>query len=159
MYPFSYAAARSYRTASHVTTGILAKIPLIAHDIFPIVDTLRNGLERFSYIHERQTRGIKSFIQSRAGDPRENQLPLSHVCDLYLFQKFIVTCIDEPEKLEPMYHKYKEHDHCIFHRDICSREQWLEILPEGTSKRNAIRQLMKHLECDQLVVFGDEKTI
>lgn len=187
---FSYATARSYLTASMVTRGIDAKIPLIvyngafvvdnatgeilisnffdssvdallddliAHDVYPIVYSLQDGQERFSYIREKQTRGMIIFNQSRAGDPRENQKPLDKVRELYLGQKFIITCIDEPEKLEPIYLKYKGIYHCIFHRDIYSGEQWLEILPKGTSKSNSIRQLKKLLQCDRIVAFGDGK--
>lgn len=130
---------------------------LISHDVYPIVYSLQGGRERFSYIDEKQTRGMKIFNQSRAGDPRENQKPLSEIRELYLGQKFVITCIDEPEKLEPLYHKYKGSYHCIFHRDIYSGEQWLEILPKCTSKSNAIRQLLELLGCECLVAFGDGK--
>lgn len=187
---FSYATARSYLTASKVTRGLDAKIPLIVyngafimdnatgemllsnffdesveallddlitHDVYPIVYSIQEGQERFSYIREKQTRGMRIFNNSRAGDPRENQKPLDRIQDLHLGEKFVITCIDEPEKLEPLYHKYKAQFHCIFHRDIYSGEQWLEILPRDTSKSNAIRQLKKYLDCDRLVVFGDGK--
>lgn len=130
---------------------------LIAHDIYPIVYSLQSGQERFSYIDEKQTRGMKIFNQSRAGDPRENHKSLNKISQLYQGQKFVITCIDEPEKLEPMYRKYRDSYHCIFHRDIYSGEQWLEILPKGTSKANAIRQLMQLLGSDRLVAFGDGK--
>lgn len=185
---FSYATARSYLTASKVTRGIVAKIPLIVyngafiidnatgeillgnffdegvedliddlinHDVYPIVYSLQDGLERFSYIGEKQTRGMITFNQSRAGDPRENQKSLDLVQELHLGQKFTITCIDEPEKLLPIYHKYRDDYHCIYHRDIYSGEQWLEILPKETSKSNAVRQLKALLGCDRVVAFGD----
>lgn len=187
---FSYATARSYLTASRVTRGIDAKIPLIvyngafvvdnasgeilisnffdssvdtllddliAHDVYPIVYSLQNGKERFSYIQEKQTRGMKIFNQSRAGDPRENQKPLDQLQDLHLGEKFVITCIDEPEKLEPLFRKYRDAYHCIYHRDIYSGEQWLEILPKGTSKSNALLQLKALLGCDRIIAFGDGK--
>lgn len=187
---FSYATARSYLTASRVTRGIDAKIPLIvyngafvvdnasgeillsnffdssvdallddliAHDVYPIVYSLQDGKERFSYIQEKQTRGMKIFNNSRAGDPRENQKPLDQLQDLHLGQKFVITCIDEPEKLEPLFRKYRDAYHCIYHRDIYSGEQWLEILPKGTSKSNALLQLKALLGCDRIVAFGDGK--
>lgn len=130
---------------------------LIANNIYPIVYSIIDGRERYSFVAEKQTRGMKIFNSSRLGDPRENQKPLEKIGDLYLGQKFVLTCIDEPEKLEPMYHKYKDIYHCIFHRDIYSGEQWLEFLPKTTSKSSAIRGLKEYLHCDRLVVFGDGK--
>lgn len=41
-------------------------------------------------------------------------------------EMFYVTCIDEKEKLEPLYHKYKGKYHCVFQIDIYTKHQWLE---------------------------------
>ena len=68
---------------------------------------------------------------------------------------FYITCIDSPEKLKPMYDKYKETFHCVYQKDIYTDEQWLEIMPFAASKANAIKQLQKLLECDRVVAFGD----
>ena len=65
--------------------------------------------------------------------------------------------IDEYERLLPLYEKYKADFHCIFQRDIYSKEQWLEIMPINASKSNAIKQLQKLLDCGKLIVFGDGK--
>lgn len=68
---------------------------------------------------------------------------------------FYITCIDSPEKLKPMYDKYKETFHCVYQKDIYTDEQWLEIMPLAASKANAIKQLQKLLGCDRVVAFGD----
>ena len=47
--------------------------------------------------------------------------------------------------------------HCVYQKDICTNEQWLEIMPMTTSKSNAVKQLQKLLKCDKLIVFGDGK--
>ncbi len=62
---------------------------------------------------------------------------------------------DSPEKLKPMYDKYKETFHCVYQKDIYTDEQWLEIMPLEASKANAIKQLQKLLGCDRVVAFGD----
>ena len=46
---------------------------------------------------------------------------------------------------------------CIFHRDIYSGEQWLEIQPCGATKAQAIVALKNLLDCDRVVCFGDGK--
>lgn len=68
---------------------------------------------------------------------------------------FYITCIDEPEKLKPLYEKYKDIFHCVYQIDIYTNEQWLEIMPLTASKSNAIKQLQSLLECEKLIVFGD----
>lgn len=62
---------------------------------------------------------------------------------------------DSPEKLKPLYDKYKEIFHCVYQKDIYTDEQWLEIMPLEASKANAIKQLQKLLGCDRVVAFGD----
>lgn len=45
--------------------------------------------------------------------------------------------------------------HCVYHTDIYTNEQWLEIMPKAASKSNAVKQLEEYLGCDKLIVFGD----
>ncbi len=69
----------------------------------------------------------------------------------------MITCIDEPVKLKPLYDKYKNMLHCIYQTDIYTNEQWLEIMPLTASESNAVKQLKALLKCEKLVVFGDGK--
>lgn len=126
---------------------------LIDHDIFPIVYAFADGRERFTHVPSKASRGMKLFNASRVGDERERAT--DDPGELLRGQKFAITCIDEPEKLVPMYEKYKSKYHCMLHRDIYSGEQWLEFIPQGVSKASAIQKLKDMLGCDRLVVFGD----
>lgn len=185
---FSYATARSYVTATKVTRGLDAHIPLIvyngalvidhgtdeimlsnffeedilavlkeliAHEIHPIVYAFIDGVERYSYLPDRLTWGMKDYIDSRSGDRREN--PVKDAADLLKGEIFYISCIDEEEKLVSFYEKYKEKYHAVYQKDIYSGAQWLELMPLAASKSNAIRQLKTLLGCDRLVVFGDGK--
>lgn len=126
---------------------------LISHQVYPIVYSLDNGVEKYRYWVEMSTPGMKFFNNSRAGDPRET--PVHQAEDLYIDSTFYMTCIDTTEKLLPLYEKYKEQFHCVLHHDIYSGNQWLEIMPKSTSKSNAILQLKELLQCNRVVVFGD----
>lgn len=126
---------------------------LIRGGIWPIVYSFVEGTEHFSYLAEKCSGGTLDFVATRKGDPRDN--PVGDPRELYLGEKFYITCIDEKEKLEPFFEKYKERFHCVFHRDIYSGEYWLEIMPKEASKSNAVRQLKERLGCGRLVVFGD----
>lgn len=128
---------------------------LIKNHIYPIVYSYINDIEKFSYIEEKCTDGMRKFIMSRQGDPRTN--PVNHIEDLYQGNKFYISCIDDEEKLKPFYDMYKEQYHCIFQKDVYTHVQWLEFLPKQASKATAIQQLKSLLNCDRLVVFGDGK--
>lgn len=128
---------------------------LIQNQIYPIVYSLINDVEKFSFIKDKSTKGIKDFIATRKGDPRTNEV--YEINDLYKGNIFYITCIDDYNKLEPFYHQYKDQYHCVFQKDIYTNEQWLEIMPQTASKSHAIKQLKEYLKCDKVIVFGDGK--
>ena len=126
---------------------------LIAGGIQPIVYAFIDGKEKFSYQKDAVNAATWDFILTRTGDSRER--PASSAEDLLSGDIFYLACIDEPEKLRPFYERYRNAHHCVYHQDIYSHEQWLEIMPKKASKANAILQLKELLGCDRLVVFGD----
>ena len=128
---------------------------LLAHGVVPIVYAFVDGVERFSYVPARSSRGVLDFVASRRGDRRDN--PVASVQDLYRGDIFYFACIGDAEKLEPLERRYRDVCHTVYQKDIYSGEQWLEIMPLAASKSNAIRQLREKLGCDRLVVFGDGK--
>lgn len=128
---------------------------LFKNSVYPIVYAYIDGKEKFSYVPEVCTQGMKRFVESRKGDIRENSV--SSVSRLKDGKIFYITCIDEPEKLEPLYRKYKDKYHVVYQTDIYTGEQWLEIMPLEASKSNAIKQLKTMLGCEKLIVFGDGK--
>ena len=186
---FSYATARSYLTATKVTKGLNAKIPIITYNgavilqndtyeiiaknvfsgedkedilnmlldnnIYPIVYSYISGKEKFSYHVKKCNRATTEFLATRRGDIRENPVELEE--ELGFGDVFYFTCIDEYEKLEPLYIRFKDRYHCIFQKDIYSGEQWLEIIPQTVSKANAILQLKEYLGVEYIVAFGDGK--
>lgn len=94
---------------------------LSGNEIYPIVYAYINGAERFSFIPEKSTAGMQKFIQSRDGDKRINIV--NKPMELTKGDIFYVTCIDTPEKLEPIYIKYRDRYHAVYQRDIYTGEQ------------------------------------
>lgn len=137
----------------HSVYGILED--LFSREVYPIVYAYIDGKEKFSFVPELCTKGMRMFLDSRKGDIRTNSVKT--INELIAGDIFYITCIDEPEKLEPLYEKYKNDFHCVYQKDIYSKEQWLEIMPLSTSKSNAIRQLQTLMNCEKIVVFGDGK--
>lgn len=128
---------------------------LFDNEVYPIVYAYIDGAEKFSFIPDLCTRGMKTFLDNRKNDIRTNMVATP--MDLKQGNIFYITCIDEPQKLNPFYDKYKDTFHCVYQTDIYSNEQWLEIMPKSASKSNAVKQLKELLGCDRLIVFGDGK--
>ena len=128
---------------------------LFAHEVYPIVYAHIKKSEKFSFVPKLCTAGMQTFIESRKGDKRTNAVTAPE--NLKDGNIFYITCIDTPEKLKPLYEKYKEEYHCVYQTDIYTKDQWLEIMPAEISKSNAIKQLQSILHCEKLVVFGDGK--
>lgn len=128
---------------------------LMQGGVYPIVYAFVDGVERFSYLASEFTRGTRDFVASRKGDIRARCVPDAR--ELTRGDCFYITCIDEPEKLEAFYEKYRQEYHCVYQRDIYSGEQWLEIMPRAASKSNAVLRLKERMGCERVVVFGDGK--
>ncbi len=126
---------------------------LIAGGIQPIVYSFMDGKEKFSYLKDGVNTATWNFILSRTGDSRER--PAADAEELLRGEIFYLTCIDDPEKLYPFFENYAKEHHCVYQREVYSKDQWLEIMPGNASKSNACLQLKELLGCDRLVVFGD----
>jgi len=130
---------------------------LIKHRIFPIVYSILDGKERFSYCTGHMNHGKKIFLESRKGDIR--LLKRDNSDDVYMGRPFYFTCIGDEFELAPLNDIFKDDTrfYSVFQKDIYSGEQWLEILPVQATKANAILRLKKHLDCDKVISFGDAK--
>ncbi len=128
---------------------------LLVHHIYPIVYSLINKEEKFSYIPGKCTQGMQRFIKTRQYDMRRNCVASER--ELFNGDIFYITCIGEEDILAPFFDKYKKWYHCVFQADLYTGDQWLEIMPLNASKSNAAKQLKELYGCDRLVAFGDGK--
>ena len=126
---------------------------LVSGGIYPIVYSLIDGIEKFSYVTSTLSTGLSDFIDTRKGDFRNR--PLNNESGILDGEKFYFTCIDAKEKLAPVYNSLKDKFNCFFQTDIYSGEYWLEIMPAAATKANAILQLKDIMKCDRVVSFGD----
>ena len=128
---------------------------LMENEIFPIVYSLINDNEKFSYLSHKVTSGMELFLDSRKNDIRDN--PLCNTNEIINGKVFYFTCIDSEEKLFPLYEALKNKYYCVYQKDIYTKEQWLEIMPQAATKANAILQLKRMYKCDKIISFGDGK--
>lgn len=127
---------------------------ILKNDVYPVVYSFTEGIEKLSFVEGKSSTGQKLYLESRKGDNRIN--PVKSFEDLLKGDKFYITCIDEVEKLLPIYEKYKDDFKCLYQKDYYSEYYWLEIMPKNVSKANAALKLKEILNCDRLVVFGDQ---
>ncbi len=128
---------------------------LFQYDISPIVYALIDQQEKFSYDQTTCTPGMKQFLKTRQQDPRHRALKdKKHLLD---GDVFYFTCIDEAEKLEPLYQQLKDTYTCVYDVDLYTKKTWLEIMPKKATKAHAVQQLKSLLNCRRVVCFGDAK--
>lgn len=186
---FTYATARSLVSASVVTEGLSAKIPVIAYNgafiiqpstgevlsqerfseeemdavkavldrrrISPLVYAFVNGVEKVTWMRDRENDGIRRYLRMRKGDRRLN--PISDRQMLYQGDMFYFTCIGEKEELQPVYDTFAKDGRyrCTLQQELYRPEYWCEIMPARATKACAIRKLQKMWECNRVVSFGD----
>ncbi len=129
----------------------------VAHGLYPLSYAVIEGRNRFSYLKEKCSRMQWEFVLSRtsnAEDHRAREIFFADAAldgDVYYF-----ACIDEEEKLRPVYEFLRDKFRCIFSRDIYTDAPWLEVLPKNASKASAAKILKEKLGCKRIVCFGDE---
>ena len=126
---------------------------LLDGSIYPIVYSVIDGEEKFSYMENKCNEGQRLFIDSRKGDSRDN--PVENETDLLKGDIFYISCIYDEQHLKPFYDKYKNRFNCLYQKDIYDDTQWLEIMPLEATKAHGIQTLKKMLSCDRIVAFGD----
>lgn len=126
---------------------------LLAHDIYPIVYAMVDGVEKYTHCPKLESQAAKTFEDGRPGDVRAN--PVDDPAELYRGDIFNITCIDDSEKMRPLYEQMKDRYQCLWFTDIYTGNRWFEILPTRATKANAILRLKEMLGCDRVVCFGD----
>ncbi len=125
---------------------------LLKNGIYPMVHAFYGENEKYLFDERNMSRGMADFQSKREQDERRTPVD---VYDLEPYEVFYFTCIDEEERLYPLYLEFKENFQCLYTKDIYSGDYWLEILPNRATKASAIRELKKLLNCDKVVCFGD----
>lgn len=121
--------------------------------IKPLVYSIIDGTEKFSYIPKRITGAMRDFLNTRSGDPRHR--PLSGEEGILDGEPFYITCMNEAGSMSEAYEALKNRYYCVYSADIYSGNQWLEILPKSATKAHAVMQLKEYCGCEKVVAFGD----
>lgn len=128
---------------------------LIQYNISPMVYSFINGIEKVSWIPEKENEGVKRYLSIRQGDKRFRAV--HDIESLYEGEMFYFTCIGEKDELLPVYDIFSKDDRyrCTMQQELYRPEYWCEIMPAKASKKNAIQKLKDLWNCDKVVSFGD----
>ncbi len=119
---------------------------------YPMIHAFLGEDEKYLFDERNMSRGMADFQSKRERDERRTPVD---VYEIEPYEVFYFTCIDEEEKLYPLFLEFKEEFQCLYTKDIYSGDYWLEILPNRATKASAVRELKKLLQCDRVVCFGD----
>lgn len=128
-------------------------ITILECGLSPVVFSLINGEQKFSYLQNNLNKPTQDFINKRLLDPRNR--PVCTTDELFDGEIYYFTLIGEEPKTQPLHNLFKDSYQCYFQRDMYSGEYWLEITPKYATKANAVKQLAEMLNCEKIVAFGD----
>lgn len=126
---------------------------LLKYNVYPLVYSLIDSKENFSYIKDKVNKETKAFLDERKTDKRNR--PVESIEQLYDGDIYYFTIIGEQSKCEPLYELFKDKFQCYSQHDMYSNAHWLEITSKQATKANAVMQLKNMLSCDSIVAFGD----
>jgi len=127
------------------------------YNIYPLVFSFLDGVEKCSYVKGKETEGMVRFLNLpvRKVDPRMR--PVDSFDKLFEGEVFYISCIggehtfDEISKEVDTEQKFK----WFLAPQLYNLDYWLEIMPSTVSKANAIKKLQNMMNCDRVVCFGD----
>ena len=128
---------------------------LLEYGISPMVYSFIDGVERVSWIPEKENDGVRRYLSQRKGDKRFRAV--HDIESHYEGEMFYFTCIGEKEELLPIYEIFSKDDRyrCTIQQELYRPEYWCEIMPAHASKWYAIKKLKDMWGCDRVISFGD----
>lgn len=131
------------------------KSVLDRYNISPLVYAFIDGVEKVSWITEKENDGIRRYLSLRKGDKRLN--PIAKGEELYRGDMFYFTCIGERDELKPVYDFFSKSSRyrCTIQQELYRPEYWCEIMPAHATKAYAIQKLKKLWGCEKVISFGD----
>lgn len=130
---------------------------ILPHKIIPFVYAYIDGAERVSYMEQELHEGAIHYMNSRPYDKRFRKVDT--IEELLEGEVFYFNFIHDKNVLYPIYEKLKNTTDytIIFQQELYREEYWMEVMPSGVSKANAIMKLKEIGGYERIVSFGDAK--
>lgn len=125
--------------------------------IFPIIYSRKGSKETCSWLIQNLSPAIVEYLNqpTRQQDPR--LCPVNTIDDLLSGNIYYVIWMGTYEEILPIILAIQNNKDCryIFEKQQNGPYYWLEVMPIGATKANAILALKNAIGCDQIVCFGD----
>lgn len=120
----------------------------------PVVHARRNGEDKILWLDGRESEGQKRYLSRRAGDKR--LIPVRTEKELLCGDAYFFACNGDRERMQKAHDALeREGFYSLLYPEAYRSDFWLEILPKGATKANAVRKLKELLSFDKVVCFGD----
>ena len=122
--------------------------------VSPVVHACENGEDRIFWIQGRESAGQLRYLSRRTGDKRLT--PVDSEQALFRGDAYFFACNGAYEQMKQLHDAVEKIGmYCRIYPEKYRSDYWLEILPEGATKANAVVKLKELLAYDRLVCFGD----
>lgn len=120
----------------------------------PNVYSFINNEEKVSLIPDTLNIAKKYYLETRKNDKRLRFV--NNIEELYAGNIFYYLCMGFKEELQPIFDILNLDDrfNIVFSQEH-DNDFWLDIMPKGATKANAILKLKDLLGCDEIISFGD----
>ena len=123
------------------------------HGLRPLVFTLLDGKDVYSYEEGHVSPGNGRFLASHAGDGRARPLPSED--GLLDGEVHYFVSIGTEAELRDAAEELGRSWRCILSRDTYTEDMWLEVMPRHATKAEGVQRLKAITGCDRVVAFGD----
>ncbi len=125
--------------------------------VYPFVNAWAQGREQVRYLQGRESPGVRRYLESRRGDPR--QQPVADAEALLADEVFYFTAIDSRERLERAAEELARDPALAVNLQedtYTPGEYWLEVMDARATKAGGLDALREWLGPGwELAVFGD----
>ncbi len=122
--------------------------------VSPVVHAREDGADKIFWLRGKESDGQQRYLSRRAGDKRLT--PVVSEEELVRGDAFFFACNGSYEQMKRIHDALEaEGFYSLIYPEVYREDFWLEILPKGATKANAVVKLKELTHCDKVVCFGD----
>lgn len=122
--------------------------------VSPVAHARVDGEDKILWLKGKESAGQLRYLSRRTSDKRLT--PVSSESQFLIGEVYFFACNGEREKMQYIHDELeKQGIYSLIYPEAYRSDYWLEILPDGATKANAVVRLKAILGCDESVCFGD----
>ncbi len=122
--------------------------------VSPVVHAREGGEDKIFWVRGRESEGQLRYLSRRVGDKRLS--PVGNDRELGRGDVYFFACNGAYDKMRRIHDVLESKGiYSLIYPEVYREDYWLEILPKGATKANAVVRLKELLGCDKVICFGD----